>query len=742
MKHIIYQHFDLHEAEEPYADNHAYLRDWIKFLELKIYYYLHYVQKITDTGASKLDKYKGLVVGKEEIIDLLRQMEQEENRDEWENATREQQKNEFRQAFSFLETYLEQRKVISIKQGVFLPFAYLSHIFQLSFFEQHCVILSMLNRIDRKYEKIFGYLQDDVTMKNPTSDLAIKLFALQEKDLEVMELLHILELKLFKYFLRDPQPSQSQQKTLSKPFFLDPKMLEFIFDFPADESKDRFITLFYPGDDLPDLMVQQEIQENLDNIMAIPEKIRLITVHGPEGSGKKLHLRTLAQRIGKPIVFVETKALLHESGEPDPANLHKAVREVLIHDAFLCLTNLEQAPEQIRLTELLEEIWAETGSTLHTIFVTSRQKKPSEGKNNSYSPFELEIDLPNRLERSTVWKQVADPNKLEEEIDLHELANKFHFTPGQIVAGMEAARQDAMWQGEGHITRQILFKACYRQISHQLDQKATLVHGGYTADDLILPPEQKQHLTNACNHVKYRHVVFDKWGFEKKLPYGKGISMLFGGPPGTGKTMAARVIACELGLEMYQIDLSQVVSKYIGETEKNLKEVFEEATKSNVILFFDECDAVLGKRTEVSDSHDRYANLETSFLLQKVEAYEGVSILATNLLSNIDGAFLRRINYVIHFPFPDEKSRGKIWRGIFPDQTPLSADVDFKFLAGQFELAGGSIKNIAVNAAFLAAASSGEVSMRHILLSLKDELSKQGKTVLSGDFGEYGFYLK
>jgi len=200
---------------------------------------------------------------------------------------------------------------------------------------------------------------------------------------------------------------------------------------------------------------------------------------------------------------------------------------------------------------------------------------------------------------------------------------------------------------------------------------------------------------------------------------GKGLIVLFTGQSGTGKTMAAEIIAHELQLDLYKIDLSQVVSKYIGETEKNMARIFHEAETSNAVLFFDEADAVIGKRTEVSDSHDRYANIETSYLLQRIEEYEGAVIMATNLRTNIDDAFTRRIRLMVDFPSPDVKSRMKIWRAHFPAEAPTSDEIDYEFLAERFQIEGGNIKNIVVNAAFLAAQNGGTISMDHLMHSAR-----------------------
>jgi SpoVK/Ycf46/Vps4 family AAA+-type ATPase len=232
-----------------------------------------------------------------------------------------------------------------------------------------------------------------------------------------------------------------------------------------------------------------------------------------------------------------------------------------------------------------------------------------------------------------------------------------------------------------------------------------------------------------CQRVTHRQRVLGDWGFDRKLSLGKGVNALFAGPSGTGKTMAAEIIANELGLDLYKINLAGVVSKYIGETEKNLDRIFTAAENANAILFFDEADALFGKRSEVRDSHDRYANIEISYLLQKMEQYEGIAILATNLRQNLDDAFVRRLAFTIHFPFPNETQRREIWTKTWPAAVPLGSDVDLDFLATQFKLSGGNIKNIALASAFLAAADGGVVSMEHLCHATQREYQKLGKVL-------------
>ncbi|MDD5462504.1 MAG: ATP-binding protein [Methylococcales bacterium] len=216
---------------------------------------------------------------------------------------------------------------------------------------------------------------------------------------------------------------------------------------------------------------------------------------------------------------------------------------------------------------------------------------------------------------------------------------------------------------------------------------------------------------------------------------GKGLCVLFAGPSGTGKTMAADILAGELGLDLYKIDLSTVVSKYIGETEKNLSKIFTEAEASNAILFFDEADALFGKRSEVKDSHDRYANIETGYLLQRMEEHEGVVILASNFRKNMDEAFVRRLHFTVEFPFPSEEDRYRIWKNVWPDDMPRDPALDLQFFAGRFQMTGGNIRNIALSAAFLAADDSGMVKMHHLLRATQREYQKMGKVISEADFG-------
>jgi len=272
-----------------------------------------------------------------------------------------------------------------------------------------------------------------------------------------------------------------------------------------------------------------------------------------------------------------------------------------------------------------------------------------------------------------------------------------------------------------------VFAAARRQTGHRLATLARRIEPVSTWDDIVLPAETTAQLSDLCARVRLRSTVLSGWGFDRKLPRGRGTSALFTGPPGTGKTSAAEVIAGELSLDLYSIDLSAVVSKYIGETEKNLERIFSAAAEADAILMFDEADALFGKRSEVHDAHDRYANIETSYLLQRMEQYDGIAILATNLRQNLDEALTRRLQFVVEFPFPDDAHRAGIWRICFPAGAPLAGDLDFDALARDFRLTGAEIKNAALHAAYLAADSGEPIGTAVLHRAIRREFQKMGR---------------
>jgi SpoVK/Ycf46/Vps4 family AAA+-type ATPase len=277
----------------------------------------------------------------------------------------------------------------------------------------------------------------------------------------------------------------------------------------------------------------------------------------------------------------------------------------------------------------------------------------------------------------------------------------------------------------------MLWRSCCAQSRARLESLAQYIEPVATWEDLVLPPVQLQTLRQITAQVRQRQRVYQDWGFSQKSSRGLGISALFAGGSGTGKTMAAEVLANELCLNLYRIDLSQVVSKYIGETEKNLRQVFDAAEDGGAILLFDEADALFGQRSEVKDSHDRYANIEVSYLLQRMESYLGLAILTTNMKASLDSAFLRRLRFTVQFPFPDTSQRAEIWRRVFPQATPTEG-LNPEALA-RLNVAGGNIRNMALTAAFLAADEDRPIAMRHLLSAARSEYAKLEKTLTDAE---------
>jgi hypothetical protein len=342
----------------------------------------------------------------------------------------------------------------------------------------------------------------------------------------------------------------------------------------------------------------------------------------------------------------------------------------------------------------------------------------------------MEVRKPNPAEQRAAWQRLlaAAPEPVNGRVD--ELVCHFHMSLPAIRASV---REAISVEGENRALSARLWDASRSQARSRLDDLALRIEPSATWDDIVLPTAETTLLRQIAAQVAQRAIVYETWGFGARASRGLGISALFSGPSGTGKTMAAEVLAHSLALDLYRIDLASVVSKYIGETEKNLRRVFDAAEDSGAILFFDEADALFGKRSEVKDSHDRYANIEISYLLQRMEAYRGLAVLATNMKGSLDQAFLRRIRFVVNFPFPDAAQRAEIWRRMFPACTPTEG-LDPAWLA-RLDVAGGSIRNIALNAAFLAADSREPVRMAHICEAARAEYAKLEKPLAAGELG-------
>ena len=400
------------------------------------------------------------------------------------------------------------------------------------------------------------------------------------------------------------------------------------------------------------------------------------------------------------------------------ALLHLWEREAILSNQVLYL-NCEDVDSQRPLRRV--------ESTRFPLIVSSRERVPFQRR----QVLSLEVHRPTPLEQRDLWHHNLGTIGASLNGRLDSLIANFNLDAQSIKSISDNVLQMALPSGDE--VGDALWQTCRVRTDPRLGELAQRIKPMATWDDLVLPDYQLRILREVAVHIRQRMKVYDAWGFATKSSRGLGISALFAGVSGTGKTMAAEVLANDLQLDLYRIDLSQVVSKYIGETEKNLRRVFDTAEEGGAILLFDEADALFGKRSEVKDSHDRYANVEVSYLLQRMEDYRGLAILTTNLKDAIDTAFMRRIRFVVQFPFPDIAQRVEIWKRVFPPQTPVE-NLDVERL-GRLSVAGGNIRNIALYAAFLAADQGEPVYMSHLLRAAQVEYSKLEKPLSDAEIG-------
>jgi AAA+ superfamily predicted ATPase len=453
--------------------------------------------------------------------------------------------------------------------------------------------------------------------------------------------------------------------------------------------------------------------------------------HGRDAAAMRRAATALAAELGVPILIAAMgRAAQETSFESGNAAswLGELLQEGVLRQAIVYLENFDAIPTDAARDSALTALGAFRGIALLSGAQELRTDRvPLE------AVLIVDFPLPDWTERRQTWElDLCEQGVEPPDAGLDALAECFRFSVSQIDEAAATASLLALYRGEP-LSLEHAFEAARIRSGQKLASLARKVVPVHGWDDLVLPAEIAGQLREICCRVTHRHQVMGRWGFERKLSGGRGMNALFHGLSGTGKTMAADVIAHELGLDLYKIDLAGVVSKYIGETEKNLDRIFTAAADANAILFFDEADALFGKRSEVRDAHDRYANLEVSYLLQKMEEYEGISILSTNLRQNLDEAFLRRLTFTISFPFPDESCRQQIWESIWPAATPVARDVDAGWLASRFLLSGGNIRNVAVAAAFLAAEDEDVVQLEHVLRAVRAEFQKMGKTLSAAE---------
>ncbi|MDJ0707464.1 MAG: ATP-binding protein [Leptolyngbyaceae cyanobacterium MO_188.B28] len=633
---------------------------------------------------------------------------------------------------------------------------WLKQTYGLSAFDLEVVAIALAPEIDRRYEQVYAYLQDDIRRHRPSVDLALNLLCSSAAERLVRCNHFSSDAPLMRQALLQLLPENPQEPStlLASSLKLTDAIIRFLLGRTGlDPQLYPCCTLVKPASTLQERLMGNHLKAGLLPLVQQAQtagNALYLYFEGPSQIEKRHVAESLADDVGAPLLIVNLAPAVGSKLDFDIV-LRLAFHEAQLQNAILYIDNLDT----LRLSEhkLAYHCFLSLLSDEKRRVILSGKQRwvPEELAPPGVLP--ISFPVPEFTQRLTYWQNTLQGIGLTlPPSELAALAERFRLTHAQIAEAVSIACHQAQWRIASQLedssptelaealplpTLSDLFAAARAQSGHELQELAQKINPKYGWEDIVLSADSSAQLQEICNQVKYRYQVYGEWGFDDKLSRGKGLNVLFSGPPGTGKTMAAEVVAHELQVELYKIDLSRIVSKYIGETEKNLDRIFVAAETANAILFFDEADALFGKRSEVRDAHDRYANIEISYLLQKMEEYDGVVMLATNLRKNLDDAFVRRIHFMLDFPFPDPKKRRRIWQKIWPDAVPLSSDIDFDFLARQFELTGGSIRNIALASAFLAADDGGKLSMKHLMRAIRREYKKMGKVLTEGAFGQY-----
>lgn len=638
---------------------------------------------------------------------------------------------------------LKAREELTIAQGISLPLLELRQRLELTGLEYFMVILALAPELNSQYSLYYSQIQGDASLLFPSLDFASRLYSL----FEPVSITNIIAMtykkhRLNTYLFNPSVNSGSYCNSRCWILVLKKQVVMHILGTPAPDEALNGIMYQIPGEHTGEFVCLPDIYKKLEAsslaVLTQSSSLTLFCLTGQRGSGRTYQLSLLKEKLKLEILSVDMEKYYNLEEENRPLFLEhlRSYTSLISGTLFLEHADVNTQKEENCLDELLSCF----STDLALIFVSLSRPFKSPVF-TSRQMITIHYPVPSYPERLLAWEYFKDSSQLEPSLSLSSLAASYSLTPGGIKKIWKDARLLQLYENADTISRSHLLEAISQNRAPFFGTCAAYIKARFTWDQLIISPSQREVMYLACRRIKNQHKVRNQWGIDRIIPYGKSLSLLFYGPPGTGKTMAAQVISHELGLDLYRIDLSQLLSKYIGETEKNLFLIFEEAKKSNIILFFDEADAVFSKRTEVTSSNDKHSNNAVSYILQKIEEYDGMVILSTNFYQNIDSAFLRRITYTVRFEMPQKDQRLRLWKELLPPCVPISPEVAFEPFAEHFELSGSEIKSILISAAYMAADEDTEILTKHIASALKYELSKSGRTITSRQLEEYGIEL-
>ena len=608
--------------------------------------------------------------------------------------------------------------------------------------EKLALILSLCVDRNRKYERIFGVLQEENgSFAKPTVGFVHDMGMLFLDDAETNPGILLNKDSFLNRFLMEPTKEARYMSRISRPLSLRRQVVEIIMEQDVALGELSACGEILEPVDLDIFITHREEFERLLLVftgMVSLAETGIIRLEGNAGIGRKYIVRALGSYLGMDVLCVHVHKLLAMEPEAMKEALTAAVLKVIAENAILYLEGISFSPEEIgKLQWVITFVQDYVRQVIVGVEEPWREEVIVKGVS-----YRIIMKTPGTKEQKQFWKYFAKEYLIEfaEDVNLDQLVSRYDMTPEKIRQTLLSA---SLCAPAGKTGFRVSVKNLEEEIRHrcstELGRYAKRLESPFVWEDLQVSGESRQQLVNVCNRVRYRSVVNETFGFDRLVPYGRGTSVVLYGPPGTGKTMAAQVLAKELGLDIYRIDLSQIGSKYIGETEKNLGKVFDAARFSNAILFFDEADALFTKRTEVSSSNDRYANAETAYLLQKIEEYSGISILATNVMQNFDSAFKRRMTFMIPIEQPDAGTRLKLWQSVFPKDAPIDKEVDLEIYAQVAELTGSNIKSAALAAAYCAAAENRSINNKDLVEAVEFEYRRTGRTGISNEL--YGAIL-
>ncbi len=610
---------------------------------------------------------------------------------------------------------IERRMAASAEAGVDLPLERLRGFFSLEGAEVRVVAALLAPELDPDAWRLYRWVRDDYSRR--MLDVAL-LADLLGPDLRSRDQVRRLlgpggSLRRHRLVTLGAERIEGEEIPLSRRTArVARRVVDFLRgDDQVEESLIGLCELVPPVAEPEELDVPDEVRDQLRRSMlgrgsgsgGKDRRPGLVLLQGPAGVGKRSLVQGLATELERPFLRADLGAIF-EDPRPTEDLLALIMREAALMGGVLYLSGDASLPEEVSrpiAARVAHALDSAPGPTFLGLTVTHRwlnRALPSAAR--------IRVAVPDTDTRARLWDRFLPRGvRRSSSVDLPDLSDRYGLTGGAIRGAAQAAAARARRRSARSptVTQADLDHCARDQVMHKLGTLANRITPRFGWADLILPNDERDRLAEIVAYAAHRRQVYEEWGFESKVPYGTGLSALFSGPPGTGKTMAAGIVARELGLELFKIDLSRIVDRYIGETEKNLGRLFDEATEAKAILLFDEADSLFSKRTAVRSSVDRYANLEVNYLLQRMEDFEGVTILTTNFDAAFDDAFRRRIKFHVSFPFPEADARKQLWRSMFPRSSPLAPDLTWDKIAQAFEMSGGHIKNAALRAAFLAA---------------------------------------